>query len=177
MQKLLRRQSMTEDEYRKLMAIYAESNRENIGYFFPELKDEKLGVQKVEEQFVAFMKTDFFSEKDHCYYILSVDDEWVAAMRFIRLAEHSYFLEALETKPEQRRKGYATALFTRVIRKHRPEGSFTVKSIVSKHNEASLAFHEKVGFKPEGMPSHSPMADQKLGFTYIYEAPEEVDEA
>ena len=34
----------------KLMTVYAESNRENTDYFFPDLEDKALAVQKVEEE-------------------------------------------------------------------------------------------------------------------------------
>lgn len=48
---------------RKLMGVYRESNTGNIDYFYPEMTDRPLALQKVEQRFLDFIKTDFFQKK------------------------------------------------------------------------------------------------------------------
>ena len=56
-------------------------------------------------------------------------------------------LEALETAPELRRKGYAFSLMKESIRFLEAQGPVKVYSHVSKSNSASLAVHSACGFK------------------------------
>ena len=51
-------------------------------------------------------------------------------------------LEALETHPQHRRKGYALRLMAAVL-----AGQSRVYSHVGKKNKASLGVHEKCGFR------------------------------
>ena len=53
-------------------------------------------------------------------------------------------LEALETAPEQRRKGYATALIRAALAQ---VGTVKIYSHVGKRNEASLKTHIACGFR------------------------------
>ena len=55
---------------RKLMDVYRESNTENIDYFYPEMTDKPLALQKVEQRFLDFIKTDFFPKKGNEYISL-----------------------------------------------------------------------------------------------------------
>ena len=57
-----------------------------------------------------------------------------------------YYLEALETPPELRGKGYATKLLSGVLEAMKQEGPFRLCDCVSKRNAASLRTHEKCGF-------------------------------
>ena len=43
----------------RLMAVYAESNRENTDYFFPDMTDKALAVERVEEGFLQFLRDEF----------------------------------------------------------------------------------------------------------------------
>jgi RimJ/RimL family protein N-acetyltransferase len=53
-------------------------------------------------------------------------------------------LEALETAPEQRKKGYATALIRAALAQ---VGTVKIYSHVGKRNEASLKTHISCGFR------------------------------
>ena len=55
-------------------------------------------------------------------------------------------MEALETAPEHRKKGYASELIRALIGKFEEDGTVVIRSNVRKTNIASLATHQKCGF-------------------------------
>ena len=133
-------------EERKLMDIYSESNYENTDYFFPEMKDKNAAVLKVEEGFLGFLKGEFFSQTGNSYWILEDNDIWVSALRLSLVEDGLYYLEALETRPDSRRAGYATRLLNGVIDALKSKGPFRICDCISKKNIASINVHKKCGF-------------------------------
>lgn len=131
----------------KLMEIYAESNLENTDYFFPELEDKAEAVKKVEAGFLEYLEQDFFQSAGPSYWILEEDGRWVSALRLNELKPGFYYLEALETRPDSRRKGCAARLLTGVIEALKNQGPFQICDCVGKKNEASLRTHLKCGFQ------------------------------
>lgn len=139
-------------EYRKvdtgkLMDVYAESNFENTDFFYPDETDKEAAVQKVEAGFLDFLKNDFFRKTDAAYWILETDGVWVSAVRTCRIQDGLYYMEALETRPDSRRKGYGAGLLSSVVASMKEKASFRLCSCVSKKNLASLKTHEKSGFR------------------------------
>lgn len=132
---------------RKLMDVYSESNFENTDYFYPDETDKDLAVRMVEEGFLAFLKDDFFSDPGASYWILEENGVWISALRINRIQPGLYYLEALETHPDHRIKGYASRLLSGVIDSLKQEGPFRLCDCVSKKNLASLKTHEKCGFR------------------------------
>ena len=157
---------------RKLMDVYSESNYENTDYFYPDEKDKDIAVQKVEEGFLDFLKNDFFNKTDATYWILEIDDAWVSALRTCRIQEGLYYLEALETRPDQRRKGYGVKLLSSVADSLKEDGPFRLCSCVRKKNIASLKTHKKSGFQivsEEGYDYLNKEADDHdFGLEYRY---------
>ena len=131
----------------KLMAIYSESNYENTDYFYPDETDKDVAVRKVERGFLDFLKNDFFGQAGASYWILEEEGVWVSALRLSRIQTDLYYLEALETRPDQRRKGYASLLLSGVVGSLKKAGPFRICDCVSKKNAASLKIHEKCGFR------------------------------
>lgn len=130
----------------KLMAIYAEGNLENTDYFYPEIKDKDEAVKKVENDFCSFIKNEFLNGKN-LYYVWKENGVWVSALRLHYVDSNFYYLEALETHPLYRRKGYAAKLLTAVINEMKSKGSFKICDCVGKKNTASLNTHRKCGFR------------------------------
>lgn len=130
----------------KLMAIYAEGNLENTDYFYPQIADKALAVKKVERDFCDYIKTEFLNGKN-VYYIWESDGIWVCALRLNCINDNFYFLEALETAPGFRQKGYASQLLSAVTDEIKSKGSFKICDCVGKKNIASLNTHKKCGFK------------------------------
>lgn len=130
----------------KLMAIYAEGNLENTDYFYPQIADKAIAVKKVERDFCNYIKTEFLNGKN-AYYVWESDGIWVSALRLNCIADNFYFLEALETAPSFRQKGYASQLLSAVTDELKSKGSFKICDCVGKKNIASLNTHKKCGFK------------------------------
>ena len=143
---LLRIMKYCDLDERKLMDVYSESNYENTDYFFPDEADKNAAVRKVEAGFLDFLKNDFFNLTDAAYWILEIDGIWVSALRTCRVQKGLYYLEALETRPDHRRKGYGAILLSSVADSLKKDGPFRLCSCVSKRNIASLKTHEKCGF-------------------------------
>lgn len=143
---------------RKLMDIYAESNLENTDYFFPDEANKATAVKKVEAGFLDFLENDFFKQDEASYWVFAEDGVWISALRICRIQAGLYYLEALETRPDRRKQGYAVRLVTDVLNELKKNGSFRLCSCVDKKNTASLKTHLKSGFKI--------VSDE--GFNYLY---------
>ncbi|MCI8402298.1 MAG: GNAT family N-acetyltransferase [Lachnospiraceae bacterium] len=132
---------------RKLMDLYQEGNEENTGYFYPELTDKALAMQKVETDFLRYIETEFLGKGNGEYWILEEDGVWISALRLYLVREGLYYLEALETHPDFRRQGYGTRLLAGVVEELKREGTFRLCDCVSKKNTASIRTHKKCGFE------------------------------
>lgn len=144
---LLRITNFNDLDPRKLMDVYAESNFDNTDYFYPDEADKELATRKVEKGFLQFLETDFFLHEDATYWILEDDGVWVSALRTCRIQGGLFYLEALETIPSRRKKGYGSLLLTGVLDFMKKNGPFRLCDCISKRNIASLRTHEKCGFR------------------------------
>ena len=130
----------------KLMSVYEESNRENAAVFYPQITNEAEAIKAVEIEYCRYIKEEFLNG-GNIYYVLEENGKWVCALRLYLIRERFYYLEALETMPKLRNKGYATGLFTEMINELKTSGKFTIYDCVSKKNISSLCAHKKCGFK------------------------------
>lgn len=135
-------EKMKDLDFRQLMDVYEEGNLENAAEFFPyEPKEQWLLL--AEQSFHQYLKECFFRTDGARYCIWIVDGEYVSALR-LEPYQDGLLLEALETKPDRRRMGYAAELVTEVLRF---AGEEKIYSHVGKRNVASLRTHEKCGFR------------------------------
>lgn len=142
--KLIEFCTMDEREMLTLVqGIYKESNLENALWRHPELAQSQ-AVREEEQLFLDFLRA-FMAKDENRYYVLACGSEWVSALRLTRL-DSFYYLEALETAPEHRQKGFAAQLIQAVIRLLRQRGPVILRSNVDKENLPSLATHRKCGF-------------------------------
>ena len=139
---LLWAKNMKELNFDRLMQVYAEGNRENAQTFYPHMAPEK-GQLCAEQDFWNYLTEDFFRQKGACYAIWEDGGEYISALR-LEPWEDGFLLEALETQPDHRRRGYAKTLITEV-QKTLPET--IIFSHVSKRNKPSLAAHRACGFQ------------------------------
>ncbi len=132
---------------RKLMDIYYEDNVVNSLSMFPDIKDKDLRIKKCEEDYLSYLKNEFFKIGNTSIWVLTNSDEvWVSALRLYRIKNDVYYLEALATHPYYRKNGYASKLIRDMINVLKKEGDFRLFSCVNKQNLASLRVHEKCGF-------------------------------
>lgn len=146
--KLLEFDVMSESEmYRMVREIYAEASLENAQWRHPELVDYEEAVKEEEMLAMDFIRT-FMQKEENKYYVLESDGQWVSALRLTKINDF-YYLEALETSAEHRKKGFATKIINEVILRLKERGRVIIRSNVDKENLASLATHRKCGFEIE----------------------------
>lgn len=137
---------MTKEEmYRMVHSVYSEASYEIAKDKYPEIEDLSKAIQEEEQYFVEKFLGKFMSKNVNTYYVWEENSEWVSALRLTKL-DGFYFMEALETTPEHRRKGYASELIKVLIQKLEEDESVVIRSNVRKSNLASLSTHQKCGF-------------------------------
>ena len=94
--------SMGALDFEELMAVYRESNAENA-------QEQDIPIAQVEQNFADYLREDFFRQKGAFYCLWKENGRTVSALR-LEPFEDGLLLEALETMPEQRRRGYGKAL-------------------------------------------------------------------
>lgn len=139
---LLLARSMRELSFSRLMEVYIEGNLENANEFWPDLPlGEKL--LRAEQDFYQYLNEVFFTTPGAIYAVLEEGGKYISALR-LEPYRDGLLLEALETLPVLRRKGYAETLIRAVQVRC---GGTKIYSHVGKWNEASLRVHEKCGFR------------------------------
>lgn len=149
----------------ELMEVYSESVSENGAEFYPNLSVPEQNMQ-AQQDFYAFLQKGFFCKEGDVYCIWQEADRYVCALRLERYQD-GLLLEALETRPEYRRKGYAEKLIRAVQRQY---GDQKIYSHISRNNLPSLRVHEKCGF--EKILDHARYVDGSVNThcgTFLYE--------
>ena len=132
---------LRELNFAQLMAVYKEGNQENGEVFFPELSEGQR-MLRAEESFYQYLREGFFPTEGAVYAIWTENGKYVSALR-LEPYEDGLLLEALETAPVCRRKGYASQL-VRAVQEAFPK---KIYSHVNRKNTPSLAVHKKCGFR------------------------------
>lgn len=91
----------------------------------------------------------FFQEEGGLLFILaSPEGRYRSAVKLYPWqGERCWHIEALETRPEDRGKGYGTQLLREMIARLEQDGPVTLRSEAGKNNAASLRAHMKAGFR------------------------------
>lgn len=137
--------SLAQLDFDALMEIYVEGNREHSAELWPE-KPEEEQLILAKRDFRRYLEEQFFPQPGAVYAVWEAEGQYVSALR-LEPNRDGLLLEALETIPEQRRKGYAVTLIRAVQSWLREQGKGKVYSHVSKRNTASLRTHERCGFR------------------------------
>ena len=132
---------LREVDFSALMHVYEEGNRENGALVHPELPEGQQ-ILRAEQSFYQYLQEVFFPTAGAVYAIWVENDAYISALR-LEPYEDGLLLEALETAPAYRHKGYAEKLMWAV----QAEFPQKIYSHVSKKNTASLALHQKCGFR------------------------------
>lgn len=130
-----------------LMEVYIDANREHGALLAPE-EPEARQIALSEQEFYSYLHDSFFAHSGALYCIWEENGKYVSALR-LEPYRDGLLLEALETAPSQRRKGYAAQLIRAVQQLLAQQGSVRLYSHVSKRNEASLKTHLSCGFEIE----------------------------
>lgn len=132
---------LRELSFGKLMEVYAEGNLEN-GQDLWQDEPEYRQIALAEQEFYNYLQQVFFRTEGARYLIWEENGQYVSALR-LEPYQDGLLLEALETAPNLRRKGYASRLLQEALLN---VDGMKVYSHVGKRNTASLRTHEKCGF-------------------------------
>lgn len=139
MMKVIR--SMSDLPFGNLMEIYAQSNRLRGQQWEDETEERQIAL--AEQDFYAYLRQCFFTFPNSCYYLWEEQGKAVSALRCESYG-NDILLNALETAPEYRGKGYATALLNAVLQQI---GQGNVYVHIQRDNLSSLAVHHRCGFR------------------------------
>ena len=98
-----------------------------------------------EADFLNYLRTDFFCQRDAFYALWNAGGRHVAALRIEPYAD-GLLLESLSTAPENRRQGYAFMLVTKVLEYLKTTPYRVLYAHIDKKNLPSLSLHKKCGF-------------------------------
>ncbi|MGM9550277.1 MAG: GNAT family N-acetyltransferase [Faecousia sp.] len=165
---LLLARSLKELRFGSLMEIYIEGNREHGQDAWPD-EPEMRQIQLSEQDFYRYLREAFFRTTGAVYAVWEAGGQYVSALR-LEPYRDGLLMEALETAPEQRRRGYAAELIQAVQETLKQQGAVKIYSHVHKQNTASLKTHEKCGFRP--IADYAACADGSVSrkmYTMCYE--------
>ncbi|MGN1347860.1 MAG: GNAT family N-acetyltransferase [Acutalibacteraceae bacterium] len=128
-----------ENTISRLMSVYSES-----------MNDMRINFADDDEMCAAYASflREFVKNPKQLIIAEASDDEWVSALRAIETIKGHWFLEAVETKPEERKKGFGKDLLRHTIDYLKSIGMTELTCTISKNNFKSQALHEKCGFIP-----------------------------
>ena len=127
--------SLREINFALLMEVYIEGTMEKAC--------EGLSLREAEQDFYVYLHDDFFRQKGSVYCVWEENGVYLSALR-MEPYKDGWLLEAFETAPTQRRKGYGEKLLRQVVALPEYE---KIYSHVHKRNIPSLRLHEKCGFR------------------------------
>lgn len=159
---------LRELRFGELMAVYTEGNRENAEDFYPDLPPQ-MQIIRAEQDFYTYLADCFFREPGAAYYIWSEGGHYVSALR-LEPYQDGLLLEALETHPEFRGRGYAKMLIRAALQAVEAEKVYVH---ISPRNLPSIAVHTKSGFRK--ISDCARYADGSVNShcgTYLYEKQE-----
>ena len=164
---ILRIQKMRDINFEELMRVYVEGNTENGQYFYP-YESEAGQLRLAEQDFYDYLQNDFFCVNDAQYWILVDNGCYVSALR-TEPFQDGYLLQALETVPSMRRRGYATRLLRYVVTEIQKMTGLPVYSHVSKRNVPSITVHERCGFmKSQEYAVYLDGTVSSTAFTFVF---------
>lgn len=127
----------------QLMAVYLQSNTID-GAEFAHLSVHQQ-ILEGEQRHYAFLKVFFQMPGSYCA-VWAPEGQYEAALR-AEPYKDGYLIEAVETRPESRRKGHAKSLLQQVLAWLKAEGVTTVYSHIDRRNTASVRLHQACGFE------------------------------
>lgn len=136
--------SMKDLSFSELMSVYIEGNRENGAELAPDDSAERQ-IAVSEQEFYHYLNDVFFQTDHALYAVWEEKGIYISALRLEPFCD-GLLLEALETVPEYRRRGYASSLIRAVQRELSKNGDVRIYSHVNKKNTASLQTHVQNGF-------------------------------
>lgn len=156
---------LRELDFGQLLAVYEESNRENGEDLYPDLPAGQQ-ILRAEQDFYAYLQTGFFTQPGDRYCIWEENGQYISALR-LQSYRDGLLLEALETHPDHRGRGYAQKLIRAALQKVEADRVYVH---ISPRNLPSIAAHTACGFQK--ILDYAVYADGSVNDhcdTYIYQ--------
>lgn len=147
-----------ENAISRLLSVYSES--------MDDMKMNFAGDAEMCSAYASFLR-EFVENPKHLIIAETFNDEWVSALRAIETTEGHWFLEAVETKPDKRKKGFGKNLLHHTVDYLKNRGMTEVTCTIAKNNHKSQALHEKCGFVPTNDPPLNCWGESEEG-TILY---------
>lgn len=142
--KMLERiENVNEQVIKKMFLLYAESMADMEGEF----KDR----DEMEASYAAFLK-EFIQNPKQMVFIETDEKQWVSGLRAVESEPGKWFLEAVETMPGKRNRGYGKKLIRHVTEFLKGTGAKKIDCIIGKSNLSSIKMHTDCGFKKTKEP-------------------------
>lgn len=160
--------SMKELAFSELMAVYEETNQKDGRERWPQ-DTQARQIAQAEQDFYNYLRSCFFPIASSRYFAWQVCGKYVSALR-VEPYRDGLLLAGLETAPAQRGKGYASLLVASTLEWQREQGGSKVYSHIENRNFASVAVHEKCGFrKVSEFATYADGSVSHQAATYLYE--------
>ncbi len=128
------------------LAVFRASSLKNAPSWYPDLPPEQ-ALERYERSYLAYMRGPFWAEGG-ILALLADGSGYRSCLRLYPLEGHNRFhVEALETRPDSRRRGWGAEVLRRTIRALEAElGRVELVSNTHKTNAASRSAHASAGF-------------------------------
>ena len=128
----------------QFLSVYRESSYKNGQAFYRNISETQQ-MNMAEDDLIAYLRYDFFQQENAFCALWIVDGVYKSILRIEPYCD-GVLLHALETAPEDRRKGYGYHLVLAVLEYLQTEKYNKVYSHINKGNKPSLRLHETCGF-------------------------------
>lgn len=152
-----------------MLTVVKQVDEETIDRFFSvysesmeDLKRNYSSIAEMKSAYAAFL-SDFIADPKQLVLVEKTDSIWVSGLRAVETKPGHWFLEAVETKPEERKKGYGKNLLLHTIQYLQSIGMMELSCTISKRNMGSQVLHKKCGFVPTSEPPINPWGQREEG--------------
>lgn len=160
---------ITNEELKKLLYVYEESNSELFKKMYINNYSSKADAENnLIRDYAKFLK-EFQSDKKNSICVWEHNGIYRAGLRLINLGHGVWFLEALETSPNDRNNGYAKLLLNSCIEYLKRCNTKKLECLIGRTNTLSQRTHESCGFiKTNLSPLNWDETIYKTAKKYIY---------
>ena len=154
-------ESIDDNVTSRLFEVYAESMAD-LSSSFPDEREMRASYREFLEGFISQPGQLVLVEEDA--------GTWKSGLRMVSCCGGCWFVEAVETDPGARRKGYGRLLLLHAADHLRTLGAREVTCCISESNAASRRLHESCGFVATGEDPINPWGELEEGcLLYILE--------
>ena len=126
---------MNELNTEQLLAVYRDENQTKGRIFYPDASPYEQLMQ-VEDDFLSYLREDFFRQKDAFYALLDDGESYCSAVR-LEPYKDGMLLEGIATTPNKRRQGYATEMLKAALEIAREHNLSEVKVVCNERRIAT----------------------------------------